>query len=64
MSRPVVLKRVPPGSLREEFFIPGGFVPGRNRGGKAVDEKNFNFYYLFIQHVKKLHNVVGLDGNV
>ena len=37
----MVLKRVPFGSLREEFFIPGGkFVSGRNWGGKGVDEKN------------------------
>jgi len=41
MSRTVVLKREPLGSLREEFLIPGRkFVPGRNCGGKAVDEKN------------------------
>jgi len=26
--------------------------------------KNLSFYYLFIQHIKKLHNEVGLDVNV
>jgi len=32
--------------LREEFLIPGRkFVPGRNWGGKAVDEKSLSFYY-------------------
>jgi len=36
----VVLKRVPLGSQREEFLIHGKkFVPGRNWGGKSVDEK-------------------------
>jgi len=36
----VVLKQEPLGSLKE-FFIPGRkFVPGKNWGGKAVDEKN------------------------
>jgi len=36
----VFLIRAPLGSLREEFFIPGKeFIPGRNWGGKAVDEK-------------------------
>jgi len=50
----VVLRRVPLSlSLREEFFNFGRkFVPGRNWGGKAVDEKTFNFYYIFIQHMK------------
>jgi len=39
---PVVLKRLPLGSLREEFLISRKkFVPGRNWGGKAVDEKKF-----------------------
>jgi len=50
LLRPVVFKRVPLDSLSEEFFILG-----RNgnsfKGGKAVDEKNFDFYYLFIQHI-------------
>jgi len=37
----VVLKREPLGSLKEEFLIPRRkFVPGKNWGGKAVDEKN------------------------
>jgi len=45
-SRPVVLKREPLGSLREEFLIPGRkFVPGRNWRGKAVDEITLFFYY-------------------
>ena len=45
--------------------MPGRkFVAGRNWGGKAVNEKTLSFYYLFIQHIKKLHNEVGLDGNV
>jgi len=36
----VVLKREQLGSTREEFLIPGRKVfPGRNWGGKAVDEK-------------------------
>jgi len=49
----VVLKDEPLGSLREEFLIPGrNFVPGRNWGGKAVDEKTLSFYYYFIQHIK------------
>jgi len=40
ISSPVVLKQVPLGSLNEEFVIPGRkFVPGRNWGGKTVDEK-------------------------
>jgi len=26
-------------------------IPGRNWGGKAVDEKTLSFYYYFIQHV-------------
>jgi len=40
-TSPVVLKREPFGSLWEEFFIPGTkFVPKRNWGGQAVDEKN------------------------
>jgi len=52
-SRPVVLKRAPLGSLKEEFLISGGkFVPRRNWGGKAVNEKTLSFYYLFIQHIK------------
>jgi len=43
----VVLKRVPPDSLREEFLIPGRkIVPGRNWGGKAVDEKTLEFLLL------------------
>jgi len=29
-----------------------------------VDEKNSSFYYLFMQHMKTLHNEVGLDANV
>jgi len=38
----VVLKREPLGSLSEEFLIPWRiFVPERNWGGKAVDEKAF-----------------------
>jgi len=42
----VVLKRKPLGSPREEFLIPERkIVPGKNWGGKAVDEKNFSFYY-------------------
>jgi len=45
-SRAVVLKREPLGSAREEFLIPGRkTVPGRNWGGKAVDEKTLSFYY-------------------
>ena len=45
-SMAVVLKREQLGSLREEFLIPGRkFVPGRNWGGKAVDEKTLSFYY-------------------
>jgi len=41
---------VPFGSLREEFFIPGGkFVSGRNWGGKAVDEKNKVFIICLFQ---------------
>ena len=40
----MVLKRVPLGSLSEEFVIPGRkFVPGRNREGKTVDGKIFFF---------------------
>jgi len=49
MAIAVVLKRVPLGSLREGFLVPGRkFVPWRNWGGKAVNEKTRNFYYLFI----------------
>jgi len=45
---------VPLGSLREEFLIPESkFVPGRNWGGKTVDEKTSSFYYFFIQHKNK-----------
>jgi len=52
-SKAVVLKREPLGSLREEFLIPGKkFVPERNWGGKAVDEKTLFFYHYFIQHIK------------
>jgi len=29
-----------------------------------VAEKASCFYYLFIRHIKKLHNEVGLDGKV
>jgi len=44
-SKPVILKRVPLGSLREEFSIPGRkFGPERNWGGKAVDETTLTFY--------------------
>jgi len=47
-----ILKRVPLGSLWEEFLFPGRkFVPGRNWGGKAVDEKTLSFSYLFIQYI-------------
>jgi len=43
----VILKREPLGSLGEEFLIPGRkFVPGRNWGGKAVDEKKL---FLLLQ---------------
>jgi len=48
--RSVVLKRVPPGSPREEFLIPGrNFVSGRNWGGNVVDGKALFllFVYLF-----------------
>jgi len=39
VSLPVLLKRVPLSSLREEFLIPGRkFVFGWNCGGKAVNE--------------------------
>jgi len=42
----VVLKREPFGSLREEFLIVGRkLLPGRNWGGKAVEEKTLSFYY-------------------
>jgi len=53
-SKPVVLKREPLGSLREEFLIPGRkFSPERNRGGKYVGKKAKSFYYYWlIQHVK------------
>jgi len=48
LSKPVVLKREPLGSLREEFLIPGRkFAPGRNWGGKAV-EKDLLFLLIFI----------------
>jgi len=43
-SSPVMLKREPLDSLREEFLIPGRkFVPARNWVGKAVDEKTLSF---------------------
>jgi len=59
--KPVVLKREPLVSLREEFWIPGRkFVPGR----KSCGWKNLSFYYHFIQHIKKQSGNVGLDGNV
>jgi len=62
-ARPVVLKLVPLGSVKEEFFFPvRKYVPGKNWEEK-LDEKNLSFHYLFIQHIK-LHNEVGLDGNV
>jgi len=45
-SKPVVFKQEPLCSLREEFLILGRkFLPGRNRGGKSVDEKTLSFYY-------------------
>jgi len=38
---------------KNDSLMPGRkFVPGRNWGGKAVDEKTLSFYYLFIQHIK------------
>ena len=53
ISRSVVLKREPLGSLREEFIIRGRkFVPGKNWRGKAVGEKTLNFYCYVIQHIK------------
>ena len=53
LSRTVVLKREPLGSTRKEFLSPGRkFVPGGNRGGKAVDEKTLSFYYYFIQDIE------------
>jgi len=49
----VVLKREPLGSLREEFLIPGRkFVPGRNWGGKAVNEKTKNIIFIYSTHIK------------
>jgi len=51
MYKPVVLKRVPLCSPREELLIPGRFVPGKNWGEKAVDEENLNVHCL-IQHTK------------
>jgi len=54
-SEPVVLRREPFGSLREEFlFLGRKFVPERNCGGKAVDEKTWSFYHWFIQHMKAI----------
>jgi len=44
----------------EEFFIPGRkFVPGRNWGGKALDE-NLKFSLLVYSKQKKLHSEFGL----
>jgi len=44
VAKPVFLKRVLLGSLREEFLIPGKiFVPGKNWGGKPVGEKTLSF---------------------
>ena len=52
-ARAVVLEQVPLGLVKEEFLIPGRkFLPGRDWGGKPVDEKNYDFYYLFMQHIK------------
>jgi len=46
IARPMVLKREPLGSPREEFLIPGRkFVPGSNWGGKVVGEKTLSFNY-------------------
>jgi len=61
MSSPVVLKREPLDSLKAEFLIPGRkFVPGRNCGGKVVDEKNL-FIVTLVFSTQKLHSQVGLD---
>jgi len=52
----VVLKRVPLGSLREDFLIPGmNFVRDRNWGGKAVAEKAYAFI-ICLFNTKKLRN--------
>jgi len=54
----VVLKRVPLGSLREEFLIRGRtFVSGRKWRGKTVDKKALSFYYLLLQHIKTAQQV-------
>jgi len=50
---PVILKKLPLGSLREDVLIPGSrFVPGRSLGGKSVDGKTLHFYDLFNQRMK------------
>jgi len=62
---PVVLKRVPLGSLKQEFSIPGRkFVSAWNWGGKAVDEKKTQIFVIWLFTTQKLHNEVGLDGIV
>jgi len=49
----VVLKREPLGSFREEFLMPGRkFVPGRNWGGKVVDEKPKCLIFVYSTHKK------------
>jgi len=59
----VVLKRVPLGSQREKFFIPGRkFVSGRNWGGKGEDENALNFM-ICLSIRTKLHKETGFDGN-
>jgi len=62
-SKPVVLKRVPLGSLRVEFLISGRkFVPGRDWGKKSCGWKKLSFCYLFIQHIEFVCKFVSCNG--
>jgi len=62
-SNPVVLKRVPLGSLREEFSFPGRkFVPRWNWGKISCGWKKLSFCYLFIQHINVVCKFVCCNG--
>jgi len=61
----VLLKREPLDPLWEEFLIPRRkFVPVRKWGRKAVNEINLSICHFVFSADEKLHNEVGLDGNV
>ena len=59
----MVLKRVPLGSQRAKFFIPGRkFVSGRNWGEKSEDENALNLIICLTIRTK-LHEEIRFVGN-